>query len=217
MFRLATAAPLILALLAHAQTPIGAWRDHLPYRNMVDVVGGDGGVYCATANAVFHYSSATGETRRLSKVNLLNDVDIRGLAWCDALGMLLVHYGNGNLDLVQGGRSYNMGDIKRSSILGDKAIYRIRVDGTTAYLACGFGIVVVDLDRREVRETWLIGPGGSQVRVRAVALTPDSVYAATHAGLFAASRAAGNLASFTNWRKRADMSPSMANGPFTMA
>jgi len=217
MLRLCSLLVLLITASAQAQIPIGSWREHLPWQRMVDVVEGDGGVYCATANAVFHYDKGTQETRRLSKVNLLNDVDIRGLAWCEELRMLLVHYGNGNLDLVQGDRSFNMGDIRRSALLGDKAIYRILVDGTTAYLSCGFGIVVVDLQRREVRETWLIGPDGGQVRVRQIALHNDSIYAATTSGLFVAWRNAANLAAFTNWHRRTDMGGIMANGPFNQA
>jgi hypothetical protein len=217
MLRTAATLAAFCALTIQAQVPIGAWREHLPWQRMVDVAEGDGGVYAATANAVFHYHPGTGEMRKLSKVNLLNDVDIRGLAWCPALGMLLVHYGNGNLDLVQGDRSFNMGDIKRSAILGDKAIYRILVEGTTAYLACGFGIVVVDLDRREVKETWFIGDNGSQVRVRQIATLGDSIYAATSNGLLAAARSAPNLAAFTSWRRRTDMGGAMANGPFNQA
>ncbi|HRD52748.1 MAG TPA: hypothetical protein PKY96_08880 [Flavobacteriales bacterium] len=217
MLRFCSLLALVFATAVQAQVPIGSWREHLPWQRMVDVVEGDGGVYCATANAVFHYNKGTNETRRLSKVNLLNDVEIRGLAWCEELGMLLVHYGNGNLDLVQGNRSFNMGDIRRSALLGDKAIYRILVDGTTAYLSCGFGIVVVDLQRREVKETWLIGPDGGQVRVRQIALHNDSIYAATTSGLFVAWRNASNLAAFTNWRRRSDMGGLMANGPFNQA
>lgn len=217
MLRFLAALPVLTVLFAQAQIPIGNWREHLPWQRMVDVVEGDGGVYCATANAVFHYSPSTAEIRRLSKVNLLNDVDIRGLAWCQQLGMLLVHYGNGNLDLVQGSRSFNMSDIRRSSLLGDKAINRILVEGTTAYLSCGFGIVVVDLVRREVKETWFIGTDGAQVRVRQLAFLNDSIYAATASGLYVASRNAANLAAFTNWRKRTDMGSLMVNGPFTQA
>lgn len=202
------------SLRAQSATPIGAWRDHLPYGHAVGVVEGNGSFYCATNECVFSYTPSTGEFLRITKVNLLNDVGITGLAWCDALGMLLVHYSNGNLDLVQGGSSYNMGDIKRSSIIGDKTIYRADIQGTVAYLACGFGIVVVDLATREVRDTWFIGPDGGQVRVNDVAFHGDSIYAATQAGLFVAWQQAPNLAAFTNWHKRTDMGAAMANGPF---
>jgi hypothetical protein len=208
---------LLLAARAHAQTAIGQWRDHYPYAQAVDVVEGAGKAYCATANAVFIYDPATRETERLTKINALSDVDIAGLAWNEPLQMLLVHYANGNLDLVQGRTGYNMGDIKRSALLGNKAIYSVVQQGTMAYLACGFGVVVVDLVRREVRETWLLGNNGAQVRVNALTFSADSIYAATASGLYTAARSSPNLAAFTSWRKRTDMGAAMANGPFNLA
>ena len=204
------------AVQVRSQThqPIGQWRDHFPYLRMQDVTVGGDKVFCATTNGAFSYSPETGEIERLNKSNALSDVDIRGIDWNEALGMLLVFYSNGNLDLIQGDRSFNMADIKRSAILGNKSINSVHFEGTTAYLACGFGIVVVDLERREVRETWFIGPNGGQLLVNAVTFSNDSIYAATSTGLYVASRNASNLAAFTNWRKRDDMGMTMANGPF---
>ncbi|MBL0129324.1 MAG: hypothetical protein IPP83_18170 [Flavobacteriales bacterium] len=206
-----------LSLAGFSQTPIGAWRDHFPYLRMIDVVEGDGKAYCATANGLFRFDPSTGEIDRINKTNALNDVDIRGLAWNQELHTLIVYYGNGNLDLVEGERSFNMGDIKRSSILGDKAIYSVHQEGTTAYLGCGFGIVVVDLARREVKETWFIGPNGGQLQVNAITFSADSIYAATSTGLYTAGRNSPNLTAFTSWRKRTDMGDGMANGPFDLA
>ncbi|MCB0763744.1 MAG: hypothetical protein R2815_10750 [Flavobacteriales bacterium] len=204
-----------LSTLSQAQTtPIGAWQDHLPYRKAVAVEVGGGAVYCAATSGLFRYDPGAGEFDRLTKVNVLSDVDIQGIEWNDPLSTLLVFYSNGNLDLVKGDVGYNMGDIKRSSLLGDKAIYSAHFEGTTAYLGCGFGIVKVDLERREVRETWFIGPSGSQVRVNDIAFYGDSIYAATQNGLYVAWQGAANLAAFDNWRKRQDMGGGMANGPF---
>lgn len=217
MQRILYAILLLSSTTALAQSPIGTWRDHLPYLRMIDVVEAGQLVYATTANGVFSYNYITGEVDRVNKTNQLSDVDIRGLAWNEQLRMLVIHYGNGNIDLLQNGRGFNLGDIKRSSILGNKAVNRVHCEGTTAYLACGFGIVVLDLQRREVKETWLIGPGGSQVQVNGLAFTADSIYAATATGLFTASRSEPNLAAFTNWRKRTDMGEAMANGPFHLA
>ncbi len=200
-----------------AQQAIGQWRDHLPYLRMVDVAQGAGLVYCATSTGLFSYDPASGEMGRINKTNALSDVDIRGLKWNEPLQTLMVYYGNGNLDLLQGNTSYNLGDIERSGILGDKAIYGVHCEGTIAYLACGFGIVVVDLERREVKETWFIGPNGGQLQVNAITFSADSIYAATSTGLYTASRTAPNLAAFDNWHKRTDMGAQMANGPFELA
>lgn len=209
-------ATLLLLHRAQAQSEvaIGEWQDHFPYRQCVAVVQGGGRVYAATENSLFSYDPASGETEKLSKVNVLSDVGIRGLAWNEPLSMLVVHYSNGNLDLIQGRTATNLGDIKRSNLLGDKAVNAVIFDDTRAYLACGFGIVVVDLARKEVRDTWRIGPNGSQVQVRDIAFHNDSIYAATSTGLFVASRNEPNLAAFTNWRLRTDMGGNVAEGPF---
>ncbi len=199
---------------AQEQSPIGAWRDHFPYRSLIAVEEGGGHVYAASNTGMFRYETATGEVLHLNKTNALNDVGMLGMAWNEALGALLVHYDNGNLDLITGNTSTNIGDIKRSSVIGNKAVYGVHMEGTTAYLACGFGIVVLDLANKEVRETWFIGPSGSKVQVNAITMTGDSIYAATASGLFVANRFAANLASFTNWNKRTDMGIALANGPF---
>lgn len=198
-------------------TAIGQWQDHLPYRNTIAVALGGGHVYCATTTGVFRYDPSSGEIQRLTKVNALSDVGIQGIKWNEPLGMLVVYYTNGNLDLLQGTNSYNMNDIKRSTILGDKGVYNVHFEGTTAYLSCGFGIVKIDLAGREVQDTWFIGPGGSQVEVNSVAFYGDSIYAATSTGLFSAYSNASNLAAFDNWHKRTDMGSAMSGGPFSDA
>lgn len=40
--------------------------------------------------------------------------------------------------MLRNGKGSNLSDIRRSSIIGDKGIYNILFDGTTAYLSCGF-------------------------------------------------------------------------------
>lgn len=209
--------PLLLLLcpfVVGAQTAIGEWRDHFPYGNVIAVAEGGGYIHAASATSMFRYHVGSGEIERVNKTNLLNDVDIRGLAWNEQEQALLVYYANGNLDLLRGDRSYNIGDIRRSSIIGNKGVYCAYMEGSKAYLGCGFGIVVIDLVSREVRETWLIGPSGSQVQVNDLTMTADSIYAATQTGLFVASRHAPNLSFFESWRKRTDMGTAVAQGPF---
>ncbi|HQW87522.1 MAG TPA: hypothetical protein PLH93_10065, partial [Flavobacteriales bacterium] len=204
--------PLLFIAPSAAQLAIGEWRDHFPYRQTLAVAEGEGKAWCATRNAVFTYHRPSGAIERFTKVNALSDVDVSVLNYNAAVGGLLVAYRNGNLDLLRGGTASNLSDIKRSNIIGDKGVYDIHFEGALAYLACGFGIVVVDLEALEVRETWFIAPGGTQVKVNDVAFVGDSIYAATNAGLFAAYRFAPNLAAFTSWQQRTEL-PTPA-GPF---
>lgn len=190
---------------AHAQLAIGQWRDHFPYLKATAVVEGGGKVYCATRNGLFSYSPSEHEIQRLSKINGLSDVDLSALGWSADRNTLLVGYGNGNLDLVTNGHTVNLSDIKRSSIIGNKIIRNIVTVGPLAYLSCGFGVVVVDMDRQEVRDTWLVGPNAALESVNQLAFAGDSIYLATDAGLFSAWKDDPNLAAFTNWHLRSDL------------
>ncbi|MCB9180693.1 MAG: hypothetical protein H6596_08585 [Flavobacteriales bacterium] len=212
-------APLIhllclLCVMAHlqasGQVAIGEWQDHFPYRDLVDVEVSGSSIHGATSTAVYRYGRNTGEIERFTKVNALSDVGISTVRWVADRQLLLIGYGNGNLDLLTGTSVINLPDIKRSNILGDKGVYSIEEKNGRAYLCCGFGVVVVDLDAVEVEETWLIGPAGSQLQANGLAFFQDSIHVATEDGLFSAFEQAPNLASFENWRRRSDV-PSSTN------
>ena len=128
---------------------VGQWRNNFPYQNLLAVAQGGGQIYAASSTAMFQYGASTGELTNLNKTNALNDVGIQGLAWNEALATMVVYYQNGNIDLLKNNTSVNIGDIKRSSVIGDKGVYNAYMDGTIAYLACGFGIVVLDLANEE--------------------------------------------------------------------
>lgn len=211
-------APALAALLLHgsvlqAQVPIGQWQDDFQWQSTVSVVEGEGGAWCATSNGVFKYEDATGEVRRYTKVNALSDVGIQCLGWNAERKLLIVGYRNGNVDVLGNGSAINLPDIKRSSLVGNKGIYQAVCQGSLAYLACGFGIVVMDLERNEVKETWIMGPGGTQLQINGIAFLGDSVYAASESGIYQASMQGANLADFNAWHKRTDV-PGW-NGEFT--
>ncbi len=196
-----------------AQPAIGHWRDHFQYQQTIAVIQGGADIYCATTSAVFKYNETSGETERYTKVNALSDVNIQSVGWNEQTKALVVGYRNGNLDVIRGGSAFNMSDIKRSSIVGDKGIFCVANRNDLAYLGCGFGIVVVDLVRKEVKDTWLLGPNAAPLQINGITFHGDSVYAATQAGLYSAWLGENNLAAYTNWHKRPDVPG--ANGKFS--
>lgn len=177
--------------------PIGQWREHLNYQQAIQVVKGDQ-IYCATTQAVFSINDKN-EATRFSKVTGLNDIGISTIGWDNTGEQLLVAYNNSNLDLVKGSIVNNISDIKRSTISGDKSILNIYCHNGTAYLSTGLGIVLVDLSRLEIKDTWIIGNNGSQVKIYATVLFNNQWYAATEQGLKYAPATAGNLADYRNW------------------
>jgi len=182
-------------------TGIGQWQDYLPYNNCIAVVQGGTRIYCATPYSLFYVDKSDNSINRLNKVTGLSDVDVSGISYSDTYNTLVIAYANANIDLVKDDEVINIPDIKRKQILGNKTINSITVIDKYAYLACGFGIVVLDIDRQEIHDTWYIGPDGDQINVNAVTFAFDKYfYAATEKGIFYAD-ASSNLAYYINWTK----------------
>lgn len=196
---------LILLLLAacgasQAQLGIGKWRDHLSYASLYQVVKADGCVYGVAGGGLYRCDLANGAITRVNKTTDLNDVGISHVAYDQASRCLVVAYNNANIDLLVGDEVYNVSDIKRNEIPGSKTIHSITFSGGCAYLACGFGIVVVDLSRHEIKETYYIGEDGTYMNVNDIAFTVDSIYAATDDGLMSAAKNNPYLNIVSNWR-----------------
>jgi len=180
------------------------WLDHLPYNNCKAVTEADNLIYAATPYSIFYFNKTDNSLNRLNKVtpNGLSDIGISSLAYSSKLNTLVVAYANTNVDLVKGSVVVNIPDIKRKQILGNKTINSILVIDKLAYLACGFGIVVLDIEKEEIKDTYYIGPSGSQIDVKALTFhTEDNkFYAATEKGIYSAL-ASDNLAYYVNWTK----------------
>ncbi len=178
--------------------PIGQWREHLSYRQALQVLKGNL-LYCASNNAVFSISQ-DGNLNRYSKMNGLNDLDIGSIGWDQETQQLVVAYSNSNLDVLKGSIVNNIGDIKRSTIAGNKRIASIFCRNGFAYLSTGLGIVLADLRKFEIKDTWFLGKNGAQVSIYSFTADATDFYAATEEGLKKAAIADPNLTNSNNWR-----------------
>ena len=174
---------LLTVASAMAQMAVGHWRDCMDYHMVQQVQPAGDRIYAAAHGALFCYDISDGSVTTLSRSTGLSDAGIATITYDSESRRLVVAYNNSNIDIIYDGKVYNLADIKRSEISGDKRIYRVRCHDGKAYLATGFGVVVVDLERYEIKETCLIGTGGVYTTVRDLALTADSIYAATDEGL----------------------------------
>jgi ligand-binding sensor domain-containing protein len=180
---------------------IGEWRTHLPYNRVIDVALAGDLVFAATEYSMFTYNTGDNSVQRVDKVKGLSDVGISRIGYSKEADALLVAYTNTNLDVIHAdGAIINISDIKDKDILGKKTINNIRFKDEFAYLSCGFGIVVLDLQREEIHDTYYIGPGGSAIEVNDITFNDTSFFAATEIGIYYADIDAGNLADFNEWK-----------------
>lgn len=195
---------LLLCLFLHyestAQQAIGSWREYLPYLHGSKIQSAGNRVFCVTDESVFAVNKSDHTIERFSKLNGLNDFGISAVNYSSKYHKLLICYNNANIDLLTDDNAViNLSDIKRKNIPGNKTIHSIYMDGDNALLACGFGVVVLNLDRNEVSETWFIGTAGAQVNVFAVTSDADNYYAVTDDAVYTASRNSLNLSDYNNW------------------
>ncbi len=191
---------IFLSINLFSQIAIDQWRDHLPYHSTISVADAGEKIYCATPYSLFYYDKTDYSINRLTKVNGLSDIGISAIAFNKDYNTLLIAYTNTNIDLIKGNVIINISDIKRKPILGNKTINNILFIDSLAYLACGFGIVVLDIKNEEFPEpTYYIGPDGSQVNVMDLTIGKDTLYAATESGIYKADYNNPNLANYEVW------------------
>ncbi len=175
------------------------WSDHLPYNQAYSVTHQGNKIYVATNECAFSFNKDDNSYQRLNKVTGLSDIEpviIKNNPYNNAL---LILYKNSNIDIIKNGSITNVPDLLNTQNIGNKTINSVTFNGKQAYLSCGFGIVVYDTDAMQVQDTYIIGPGGTNINVYQVALSSDSIYAATSKGIYHASLNSSNLDSYTNW------------------
>ena len=197
---------LFSSAFAQDGVSIGNWRTHLPYRKVIDVEPVGQKIYAATEYELFYYDKEDNSVNILNKVNGLSDIGISKIRYNQSQRKLFVAYTNANVDLIDAeGNFINMSDIKDKSIMGNKSINNVRFDGDLAYVACGFGIVVFDLKKEEVKDTYYIGNHGDAVNVMDIAFYNGWIYACTDDGVYRAAKSDANLANYAAWSFLTDL------------
>lgn len=195
---------LIISQAYSQHTDYGLWKDYLPYNNVIKIVEANDIMYAATPFSLMSYDKNDNYLKRINKTTVggLSDVGISDIEFSHATNTLVVAYSNTNIDLIKSNRTINIPDITRKSIIGDKTIYKIYIKNKYAYLACGFGIVVLDIEKEEIKDTYMIGENAEQIQVYDITYfhKDKSFYAATAKGILKADENS-NLAYFLNWEK----------------
>ncbi|OQY93438.1 MAG: hypothetical protein B6D37_11530 [Sphingobacteriales bacterium UTBCD1] len=182
--------------------PIGDWREELPYNSAIDVTADDHTIFCATPYSLFTVDTRNNSIDRLSRITGLSETGISTIRYDAVNKKLIIAYSNSNIDIIYRNDIYNIPDIKRSSVPGDKTIYSIYSPAgqDSYYLSTGLGIIVIDGNKNEVKDSWFIGNNGSQVKVNAVSGDTSFFYAATDEGLKKAPANVADLSDFSNWQ-----------------
>ena len=167
-------------LLINAQDfSVGTWRDHLPYSEFNQVAEIGNVLYASTPYSLLEFDNITNEITKLSTVNGLSEIGISCIAANKSYQSLLIAYNSSNLDLIKNGEVTNISSIYNSSIVGDKTIYSLYSNSKYIYACTGFGIVVIDIEKEEIKDTYILGNNNLQIKVKDIHISNDTIYALT--------------------------------------
>ena len=141
---------------SNAQNTIGAvgtWREHYNNKDIFQVIKGDQ-YYLAAKNQIISYNKENGQVSFLGKSNGLHEIGIQTIAWDQQYQQLIIAYTNSAIDIVQGDQVYLINDIKTTSLFNNKKIKNIRANAGLAFVDTEFGLVIIDLNNHEIKETW---------------------------------------------------------------
>lgn len=186
-----------LPIFSFGQSTMGGWTLHVPAREAMSVVVNNNLVYASFDNGVLEYDRTAKERSLLTSTNGLSDVSVSTLGFEPNTKTVVIGYRNGNVDLLNNNTIFNLPAIKLAQIQGIKEIQKIKSYQGKIYLATGFGVVVVDPVKQEVRETYY--PTQNKDVVYDLEFSGDTVFVLMANRLLFANKNNPALGDFNQW------------------
>ena len=193
MKRLLTLIVIVQCCIFSVCASIGSWRLHMAYHNAKQCVVVNDKVYVVSDGSLYSYTPETDFVECYDKSNVTSDQGIRHIGVCDKSNTLVIIYENANIDLIHpDGSVVNITDFANASTF-DPQVNDLRIIDGKAYLATNFGVIVLDVEREEFGDTYVLG----KVTHSCVELG-GIIYAATAGGLYSGDTRT-NLLDAANW------------------
>lgn len=179
--------------LIHSQA-IGDWTIYMAYHNATITAPAGNLIYVLSDGSLYSYDTEDTSIQTYDKTNYLSDVNITNIAYSKDYKTLLIVYENSNIDLfINNEEVFNIPDFMNKSMIEDKTLNNISIKNEYAYLSTNFGIVIVNLKKKEIANTYNLG----KIVYQSI-LIDKTIYAATKEGIFKGN-ITDNLLDNKNW------------------
>ncbi len=187
--------------LAQSNIPMASWRLHISYNSILAVALSDQKVFGASENGVAVLDRSDNSLTTYNKLNGLHGMGITSVAFDNTTDQLLIAYNDGIIDVIQNNSIVSFDPARNSTVTGSKKINHISIHNDLAYMSADYGVIIFDLARRDVKETWRdIGMGGETLKVFKSTFKDDSIFLATDKGVLAGDLTQ-NLLDFNFWKR----------------
>lgn len=187
---------LIIPFRGIAQIATGEWTAFQSYEEATLVETYGDLTYCLSDGNLYSFNSSDNSISIYNKVNILNDTKIKYIKYAEKYKTLIVAYENGNIDLlINDEETYNIPYLKDAANIGSKSITDIYVKDNLAYLAGEFGICIINIDKKEVADTYIFNTS-----IQSCGIYNNNIYAAGNDGLYTGNMD-DNLLDPNKWNK----------------
>ena len=162
-----------------AGIPVGTWRAHPAYNDATFSLKAFGYVCVLSDGALYFYDPSDNGLYTIDKTGGLGDTDISAIGYCEPEKAVILVYSNGNIDLLYDDFTiYNFTDIKNNST-GSVSVNELKVTGSKAYISTNIGLIVFDIKRREISNTYRF-----DTQVHSSLILNDSIICSTDGGMY---------------------------------
>ncbi len=185
----------------YATMPTDSWRMHEAYTQSTSIAIAHDKVYAISDGSLFSVDKETTEIQTYNKLTGLNDANINYITYDNSRGQLVIFYANGNIDfLSDNGNVINLNDLKEANVSGSKQVNSTIIKNDKLYAATGFGVLVVNLKKHEIADTYYIGQNSTAVQVTDLTIKGDSIMALVEDGIYVANLN-DNIVDYAYWKK----------------
>jgi hypothetical protein len=200
--RIALLSIAFFPILSMAQIAMGGWRSHFAYNQTNKVEQTASKIFAVADGSLFSVNKEDNSVETYSKIEGLNGFSISNIKYNETLGVLLIAYEDGNIDLLSSDGVSNIPDIKEKNVTASKTPRDIFFVNEYAYISNGIGVVVVNLKKKEIADTYVVGNNGKKVPILSTTILGDSIYAIDSTGIHVALKSNKFLADYENWKYR---------------
>ncbi len=175
------------------------WSTHLAYADIEDIKLSDSHVYALSEGSLCAIDKDDESVHYYSKQTGLTGSSIHRIAYDAQSRKLLIAYDDGMFDVLSADESIrSIPDLYLKQLNTLKQVENVAFHDGKAYLAMPFGILVLNMRKYEISDTYYIGVEGAELPVRTVAISNDSIYAASENVLYRA-HLRSNLVDYAQW------------------
>lgn len=186
----------IITSLLHAQHAIGSWQNYLSYHNVTHTEAAGNIIYAIGNGSLFSYDKEDTSIQCYWKDYLLNDSEISHISYSKDFKTLIIIYSNANIDfLINDTDVYNLPDYMNKNMTQTKTVNHIFLAKEYAYLSTSFGIIVLNVKKKEISNTYILNK-----HINACAVDDNKIYAASPDGLLTGNLT-DNLLDASNWNE----------------